>query len=106
MILAHEDSYCPGCKTATLGPSCHWCAGTQTVRFSPAEELRRYAGYRRFRARGVTHADALKLLDQVAELLLTGHAANNLAVRELVHPAPPAVSTRAPIVAIPAAVAA
>jgi hypothetical protein len=84
MILRHETSYCPRCKTATIGPSCHWCNGTQTVRFSPAEESRRCASYRRFRAAGVSHADAIALLDQVAELVACNRRTNTDAVRELV----------------------
>src|SRR4051812_35741794 len=84
MILRHETSYCPRCKTATIGPSCHWCNGTQTVRFSPAEESRRCASSRRFRGAGVSHADAIALLAQVAELAACTQRTNAAAVRDLV----------------------
>src|SRR3954469_21936020 len=106
MILRHETSYCPRCKTATIGPSCHWCNGTKTVRFSPAEESRRCASYRRFRAAGVTHADALELLDQVAELAACDQRTNTEAVREIVGTTrEPAVAERVRPLRVPMSVA-
>lgn len=83
-IAAHEDSWCPKCKTATIGPTCHWCAGAETVRYSPEETTRRCSAYRRFRAAGCSHADALLLLDQVAELVNCDRRTNTRVVRELV----------------------
>jgi hypothetical protein len=83
MIRAHEDSYCPRCKTNDARPELPLVRGTQTVRFSPA---------RRSAATTPTAASARaasptptrsQLLDQIAVLTNTGRAANNLAVREL-----------------------
>lgn len=85
MIQDHEDSYCRKAHHWTLGPTCQWCTGAPpTTRFSPKVEAQRCDLYRRLRARGVAHRDALGLLDQVAVLARTSRAENVRDVGELV----------------------
>lgn len=86
MIQDHEDSYCRQGHHWTIGPRCQWCLNTPyTTRFSPEIETQRAESYKRFRARGVSHVDAIALLEQIHVLVGTGRAENARNVRDLVN---------------------